>query len=226
MSFNLLAANFDQPPAALTSRARVLLAYVCYRASDAGEFWERLPRVAQHTGLSLPTVKRAIQELRKRRLLRLQRGGSGAVGRYVVDLETSINPDPSSPSTSINPDTGTSINPDPATSIRVDPATSINPDPSPSYRQLNRQRTNEGDKAHAREPASEKQIAYLRSLCGRAGVPFPATALSYDECSQRIDQVKSAIERVGLRDLNNAKAAARWLQGKGDHDRSPMPGIG
>ena len=211
MSFTHLAANFDHPPAGLTSRARVLLAYVCYRASDSGEFWQRLPRVAQHTGLSLPTVKRAVRELRKRGLLRLQRGGSGAVGCYVLDLETSINPDPSSPSTSINPDTGTSINPDPATSIRVDPSTSINPDPAP-YRPYDKQRTNKCDKPHAREPASEKQIAYLRSLCARAGVPFPAQDLSHSQCSLEIDAVKGEIRRVGKRDLGNMQAAQRWLE--------------
>lgn len=134
MSLELLEAGYNNPPSGLSTRARVLLAYVCYRCRDQ-EFYERLPKVAKRTGLSLATVKRAIKELRAKGLLKFQEGGGGAACVYLVELQTSVNCDPSlkeTKETSVNTDPSlTHTNSDGETSVNTDPGGSVNPDPAP-----------------------------------------------------------------------------------------------
>ena len=94
MSLELLEAGYSNPPSSLSTRARVVLAYAWFRCKDHRRFYERLPRVAKRTGLSLATVKRAIKELRAKGLLKFEEGGGGAACVYLVELQTSVSPDP------------------------------------------------------------------------------------------------------------------------------------
>ena len=112
-----------------------MLAYAWYRCKDHRRFYERLPRVAKRTGLSLATVKRAIKELRAKGLLKFEEGGGGAACVYLVELKTSVNSDPSlmeTKETSVNPDPGlTHTNANGETSVNPDPGGSVNSDPAP-----------------------------------------------------------------------------------------------
>jgi hypothetical protein len=134
MSLELLEAGFNNPPSGLSARARVVLVYAWYRCKDH-RFYERLPRVAKRTGLSLATVKRAIKELRSKGLLKFEEGGGGAACVYLVELQTSVNSDPGlkeTRETSVNPDPGlTQTDANGETSVNSDPGGSVNSDSAP-----------------------------------------------------------------------------------------------